>query len=128
MGATGDTDTMDTTDGAVAPCLFCKIAAGSIPATIVRQDDDPGAIRDLNPQAPTHVLVIPRRHAPNATEAATAGVWEAVMTAASHVARQEGLHDRGYRLVVNSGPDAGQTVDHLHVHVLGGRAMARPPG
>lgn len=116
------------TNDATAICLFCKIAAGQVPATIVYRDDHAVAFRDLNPQAPTHVLIIPREHVPNATEAATAGVWEAVMAVAARVARQEGVHDRGYRLVVNCGPDAGQTVDHLHVHVLGGRAMAWPPG
>ncbi len=120
-------DSRDAGD-ATAACLFCKIAAGRIPATIVYQDDRTVAFRDINPRAPTHVLVIPRVHVPNATEAATAGVWDAVMTAAARVAEQENIHDRGYRLVVNHGPDAGQTVDHLHVHVLGGRAMAWPPG
>ncbi len=113
-------------------CLFCQVAAGRIPADIVYQDDETVAFRDINPQAPTHVLVIPRQHVPNATEAAAAAaasnVWEAVMGAAARVARQEGVHDRGYRLVVNCGPEAGQTVDHLHVHVLGGRPLTWPPG
>ena len=115
-------------DATASPCLFCKIAAGQIPATIVYQDDRTVAFRDINPQAPTHVLVIPRTHVPNAAEAATANVWEAVMSTAARIARQENIHDRGYRLVVNSGADAGQTVDHLHAHVLGGRALAWPPG
>ncbi len=116
---------------APADCLFCQVAAGRIPAEIVYQDDETVAFRDINPQAPTHVLVIPRQHVPNATEAAAAAaanVWEAVMGAAARVARQEGVHDRGYRLVVNCGPEAGQTVDHLHVHVLGGRPLTWPPG
>ncbi len=119
---------MSETTTAPPDCLFCKVAAGRIPAEIVYQDDETVAFRDINPQAPTHVLVIPRRHVPNATEAADANVWEAVMGAAARVARQEGVHDPGYRLVVNCGPEAGQTVDHLHVHVLGGRSLTWPPG
>jgi histidine triad (HIT) family protein len=107
-------------------CLFCKIADGHIPATVVFADDQVVAFRDINPQAPTHVLVIPRRHYANA--AAATGVWETLMGAAVSVAAQEGLDASGYRLVINSGRDAGQSVDHLHVHVLGGRALAWPPG
>ncbi len=110
-----------------AACLFCRIARGEIPAQVVRADDDTVAFRDVNPQAPTHVLVIPRRHVPNAA-AADQEVWQAVMRAATEVALAEGLGERGYRLVVNSGPDAGQSVEHLHVHVLGGRQLAWPPG
>lgn len=113
-------------DAVRASCLFCKIADGQIPATIIYSDDQVVAFRDINPQAPTHVLVIPRRHYANATGAA--GVWEVLMGAAVAVAAQEGLGAPGYRLVINSGPDAGQSVDHLHVHVLGGRALAWPPG
>src|SRR5579875_1285326 len=109
-------------------CLFCAIAAGRVPATVVYQDDATVAFRDVNPQAPTHVLVIPRTHVPNATEAASANVWEAVMATAARIAQMEHVHDQGYRLVVNCGPAAGQTVDHLHVHVLGGRTLAWPPG
>ncbi len=119
---------MSETTTAPPDCLFCKVAAGRIPAEIVYQDDETVAFRDINLQAPTHVLVIPRRHVPNATEAADANVWDAVMGAAARVARQEGVHDRGYRLVVNCGLEAGQTVDHLHVHVLGGRPLTWPPG
>ena len=87
-----------------ADCLFCKIAAGDIPANIVASDDQFVAFRDINPQAPTHVLVVPRRH------------------------RREGLADRGYRVVLNTNAEAGQTVFHIHAHVLGGRAMLWPPG
>jgi len=115
-------------DATAATCLFCKIASGQIPATVVSEDEQTVAFRDLNPQAPTHVLVIPRRHVPNATAAASAGVWEAVMAMAARVAREENVHESGYRLVVNCGPQAGQTVDHLHVHVLGGRPLTWPPG
>ena len=110
-------------------CLFCGIVAGRVPATIVHSDDGTVAFRDVNPQAPTHLLVVPRRHVPGASAVeATAGVWAALMTAAARVARAEGLGEGGYRLVVNTGPDAGQSVPHLHVHVLGGRALSWPPG
>lgn len=115
-------------DTTAATCLFCQIASGQIPATVVSEDEQTVAFRDLNPQAPTHVLVIPRRHVPNATEAASVNLWEAVMSTAARVAQEEHIHESGYRLVVNCGPQAGQTVDHLHVHVLGGRPLTWPPG
>jgi histidine triad (HIT) family protein len=110
-------------------CLFCGIAAGEIPATIVHETARTVAFRDLNPGAPTHVLVVPRDHYANAAELAEADPAYAgeVLAAAAAVARQEGLTG-GYRLVANTGSDAGQTVDHLHVHVLGGRQMGWPPG
>lgn len=111
-----------------ASCLFCRIVRGEIPAEVVHSDDATIAFRDVNPQAPTHVLVIPRTHLPNAAAAADQNVWQAVMSAATAVALAEGLGERGYRLVINSGPDAGQSVEHLHVHVLGGRQLAWPPG
>ncbi len=113
-----------------AACLFCRIARGEIPAAIVYQDEQTVAFRDVNPQAPTHVLVIPRTHIPNANAvaAATLGVWEPVMATAARVAAAEGRGESGYRLAINCGPDAGQSVDHLHVHVLGGRPLAWPPG
>lgn len=109
-------------------CLFCRIVAGSIPADVVYSDEQTVAFRDINPQAPTHILVIPRRHIPDALSAAGAGVWEPVMSTAARLAREAGHEQGGYRLVVNSGPDAGQSVFHLHVHVLGGRTLAWPPG
>ncbi|MDT7537902.1 MAG: histidine triad family protein [Actinomycetota bacterium] len=110
-------------------CLFCAIVAGEIPATIVHETARTVAFRDLNPGAPTHVLVVPRDHYANAVELAEADPAYAgeVLAAAAAVARQEGLTG-GYRLVANTGSDAGQTVDHLHVHVLGGRQMGWPPG
>jgi histidine triad (HIT) family protein len=110
-------------------CLFCGIVAGDIPATIVHETARTVAFRDLNPGAPTHVLVVPRDHYANAAELAEADPAYAgdVLAAAAAVARQEGLTG-GYRLVANTGSDAGQTVDHLHVHVLGGRQMGWPPG
>ena len=112
-----------------ADCLFCKIAAGEIPAEVVHETDTTVAFRDLDPQAPTHVLVISRSHHPNAAALAAAEPAVAVdlLTAAGEVAKQEGL-DEGYRLVFNTGPQAHQTVFHVHCHVLGGRAMGWPPG
>ena len=114
--------------GAASTCLFCRVAAGTVPATIVHSDDTTVAFRDINPQAPTHILVIPRRHIPHAAAASDENVWQAVMSTATQIARGENLDERGYRLVINSGPAAGQSVDHLHVHVLGGRDMRWPPG
>lgn len=111
-----------------ADCLFCKIVAGAIPAAVVHSSEHVIAFRDINPGAPTHVLVVPRVHVIDAAAAAGRGIWEAIMSAAAEVARRENLHATGYRLVVNSGPDAGQSVDHLHVHVLGGRRLTWPPG
>jgi histidine triad (HIT) family protein len=111
-------------------CIFCKIVAGEIPATVVLRNDQVTAFRDLNPQAPLHVLLVPNTHIAN-TEALEPDHDAAVGTvirAASTVARQEGVADSGYRLVVNTGRDANNTVDHLHVHLLGGRPMTWPPG
>lgn len=115
-------------DPAPPDCLFCKISAGEIPAEVVLDTDEVVAFRDLNPQAPTHVLVIPRDHASNA--ASTASRDEALVgklvTAAGEVAVMEGLES--YRMVLNTGADAGQTVFHTHLHVLGGRSFQWPPG
>ena len=110
-------------------CLFCRIVAGEVPATVVHDGPRTLGFRDLNPQAPTHVLVIPKDHHANAAELAAADPAYAgeVLAAAAEVARQEGL-DGGYRLVTNTGGDAGQSVDHLHIHVLGGRSLSWPPG
>jgi histidine triad (HIT) family protein len=112
-----------------ADCLFCRIAAGEIPATFVHRDDTILAFRDLNPKAPTHVLVVPVAHIASAAEltAADGPMLGRLFAVAAEVARSDGL-DGGFRLVVNTGPDGGQTVAHLHVHLLGGRAMAWPPG
>jgi histidine triad (HIT) family protein len=112
-------------------CIFCRIAAGAIPATIVAQTEHAVAFQDLNPQAPTHVLVIPREHIAGATEADSDPgelVMGRTMRLAVQVAKQLGLVEGGYRLVCNSGADAGQSVFHLHVHLLGGRRMSWPPG
>ena len=116
-------------------CLFCRMVAGEIPADVVHQTDRVLAFRDINPQAPTHVLVIPKEHHRNVAALASAdpGLLGEVVNAAAAVATQEGLVDDGgvkpgYRLVTNTGPQAGQSVDHLHLHVLGGRPMRWPPG
>ncbi|MCW2753880.1 MAG: hinT [Marmoricola sp.] len=110
-------------------CIFCKIVAGEIPADIVHESETTIAFRDLTPQAPAHVLVIPRSHYPNAAaladgEPATAAH---LFAAAHEIAAADGL-DNGYRLVFNTGPDAHQTVFHVHMHLLGGRSMGWPPG
>ena len=114
----------------MADCLFCKIAAGQIPATIVYQDDRLVAFRDVNPQAPMHVLVIPRRHIATLNDLADgddALAGEMIRRAAA-LAREQGYGDRGYRTVFNCNADAGQTVFHVHLHVLGGRKLSWPPG
>lgn len=111
-------------------CLFCRIVSGALPATIVAQNAGAVAFRDLNPQAPTHVLVVPRRHVSGFAELA-AGDGELladVAALANAVAVQEGLLPDGFRVVVNQGPNAGQTVFHMHWHVLGGRLLGWPPG
>jgi histidine triad (HIT) family protein len=111
-------------------CLFCKIVAKEIPATVVHETARTLAFRDLNPQAPTHVLVIPKAHHPDAASLAAAddGLADEVISTAHAVAVQEGVAEQGYRLVFNTGPAAGQTVFHVHGHVIGGRSMTWPPG
>src|SRR2546428_13851009 len=104
---------MSQQPGAASTCLFCRVAAGTVPATIVYSDDTTVAFRDINPQAPTHILVISRRHIPNAAAAAGENVWQTVMSTATGIALSENLGERGYRLGINSGPAAGQSVDHL---------------
>ena len=112
-----------------ASCIFCRIAAKDVAAQIVHDDADVVAFRDLNPQAPTHLLVIPKRHVGSLEEAAAgdAALLGAMMLVAKKVASDAGLA-RGYRVVANCGAHGGQTVAHLHLHVLGGRPMAWPPG
>jgi len=112
-----------------ADCIFCKIVAGEIPSTPVHESPTTYAFRDLNPQAPTHVLVVPRSHHANAAEVAAAepATVADLVAAAADVAREEGLGG-DYRLVFNTGAGAGQTVFHAHLHVLGGRPLNWPPG
>lgn len=109
-------------------CLFCKIAAGSIPAKLVYQDEQLVAFRDINPVAPTHILLIPRQHIASLDDAQDAAQLGALLLAAGRLAREEGLAETGYRVVTNTGPNAGQSVAHLHLHLIGGRAMSWPPG
>ena len=111
-------------------CLFCKISAGEIPADIVYENENVVAFRDINPQAPTHVLIIPREHIATINElsADDSGVVSKLFLAAAAIARNEGIADDGYRVTMNCNAAAGQTVFHLHLHLLGGRQMTWPPG
>jgi histidine triad (HIT) family protein len=113
-----------------ADCLFCRIAAGSIPAEILHDDDLVVAFRDIAPRAPTHILLIPRRHIASAAALTEADgpLLGRIFGVAADLARSEGIADGGYRLVSNVGRWGGQTVDHLHVHLMGGRAFDWPPG
>ena len=111
-------------------CLFCKIVAGEIPATKVHEDDVVIAFRDIAPRAPTHILIIPRDHIPSAADLteADAPMLGRLFATAAEIARRERIADAGYRLVSNVGRWGGQTVDHLHFHLLGGRPFEWPPG
>jgi histidine triad (HIT) family protein len=111
-------------------CLFCKIVRREIPSQIVFENDHALAFKDIRPAAPTHVLVIPKRHIPGIHEATPSdgAMLGELVLAARKAAEDLGLAEGGYRIVVNQGPDAGQSVFHLHVHVLGGRQLAWPPG
>jgi len=110
-------------------CLFCKIASGAIPVKRLYENDHILAFPDINPQAPVHILVIPKQHLASLAHATPedAAMLGHLLSAAGEVAREQNLAN-GYRLVINTGPDGGQTVDHLHVHLLGGRHMTWPPG
>ncbi|MFH1762941.1 MAG: histidine triad nucleotide-binding protein [Gemmatimonadota bacterium] len=111
-------------------CLFCRIAEGEIPADIVRSDPEVVAFRDIHPQAPTHILIIPREHITSVGDLADrdADLMGKLFLVARDLAREEGISEGGFRMVVNSGPAAGQTVLHVHLHLLGGRGMGWPPG
>ncbi len=111
-------------------CLFCKIAREEIPADVVFSDDQVIAFRDISPKAPTHVLLIPRDHIASAAELADehGPLLGRLFAAAARVAREAGVVERGFRLVTNAGPGAGQSVNHLHFHLLGGRSLGWPPG
>jgi len=115
----------------VSECIFCKIARKELPADIVYEDEIALAFRDINPQAPVHILVIPREHIPSLTDADPVkhvALLGHLLLVAKRVADLEGITETGYRIVINSGKDAGQAVYHLHIHVLGGRKMGWPPG
>lgn len=114
----------------MSDCLFCAIAVGDIPADVVHQDDDAVVFRDISPQAPVHVLVIPRAHHATAADlaAADAALAGRLLALAGEIARAEGVADSGYRIVTNTGEGAGQSVHHVHFHVLGGRDLTWPPG
>ena len=109
-------------------CIFCKIAAGETPATIVKRADGMLAFTDMHPQAPTHLLIIPTTHVGSLNDAKDAATLGKLLLFARDVAQDSGIATRGYRVVVNTNPDGGQTVFHLHLHVLGGRVMHWPPG
>ena len=112
----------------MADCLFCMIAQGEIPADLVNQDDEFIAFRDINPQAPTHILAIPREHVTSLNDASDPSLIGNLVLFAKKIAADEGIDESGYRLVMNTNADGGQTVFHLHAHILGGRAMQWPPG
>ena len=109
-------------------CLFCRIVRREIPATIVHEDEHTLAFRDIDPKAPTHVLVIPKAHVPSLAEASDAALLGRLLLVARDLAASEGIDDAGYRTVVNTGANAGQTVFHIHLHLLGGRTLTWPPG
>jgi histidine triad (HIT) family protein len=111
-------------------CAFCRVAAGAAPARILFEDDDVVAFHDVEPRAPVHVLVIPRRHVASlaSTNKGDEQILGKLVLAAAEVARRTGIAESGYRVVTNSGPGAGQSVFHIHLHVLGGRPMGWPPG
>ena len=109
-------------------CLFCRIVRREIPATIVREDEHTLAFRDIDPKAPTHVLVIPKTHVASLNEATDAATLGRLLLAAAAIAKAEGIDSTGYRTVINTGAEAGQTVHHVHVHLLGGRHLKWPPG
>jgi histidine triad (HIT) family protein len=109
-------------------CLFCRIARREIPATVVAETEDCVAFRDINPQAPVHVLIIPRTHVPSLNDSPDERLVGRLATLAADIARTEGIAESGYRTVINTNADAGQTVFHIHLHLLGGRRMGWPPG
>lgn len=109
-------------------CLFCRIVRREIPATLVAETRDAIAFRDINPQAPVHILVVPRSHVRSLDDVTDPGLLGRLMLFASDIARREGIAEPGYRVVVNTNGHGGQTVFHLHLHVLGGRHLQWPPG
>ncbi|HET9424982.1 MAG TPA: histidine triad nucleotide-binding protein [Gemmatimonadaceae bacterium] len=110
------------------PCLFCRIVRREIPAGIVHETEDVVAFRDIHPQAPVHVLIIPKTHVHSLDRATDAAMIGKLSLAAAEIARAKGIAEDGYRTVMNTGPGAGQTVFHVHLHLLGGRKFDWPPG
>ncbi|HSK47022.1 MAG TPA: histidine triad nucleotide-binding protein [Coriobacteriia bacterium] len=108
----------------MSDCIFCRMAAGEIPVSYVYEDEHVVAFDDISPQAPVHTLIVPRRHVVNLSDPASEEVMREVFSAVPKVAKVKGVSESGYRVIVNNGPDANQTVQHLHVHVMGGREMA----
>jgi len=111
-----------------ADCLFCKIVRGEIPAKLVHESEDCVAFRDIDPKAPVHVLVVPREHVSSLNEARDAAMVGRLALVAAEIAQKEGIAEAGYRTVINTNRDAGQTVFHIHLHLLGGRSLSWPPG
>lgn len=109
-------------------CLFCRIVNKEIPAQIVAENADCVAFRDISPQAPVHILVIPREHVPSLNQVTDPALIGKLSAFAAELARKEGIAERGYRTVINTNADAGQTVFHVHLHLLGGRQLGWPPG
>jgi len=109
-------------------CLFCQIARGEIPAKMVVNSKEIMAFRDINPQAPTHILIAPKKHVASLDDMTDLNLLGQMMSMAAALARQEGIAKSGYRTVINTGKEGGQSVDHLHIHLLGGRPMTWPPG
>jgi len=112
----------------MSDCIFCRIARREIPSNIVYESDDCVAFRDVNPQAPVHVLVVPREHVSSLNETSDAALVGRLSLVAAELAKREGIAESGYRTVINTNHDAGQTVFHIHLHLLGGRPMGWPPG
>jgi histidine triad (HIT) family protein len=114
----------------MSDCIFCKIGAGEIPSDKVFEDDSILAFRDIQPQAPTHIVIIPKRHIETMNDftEADSGLISDMMLACKRIAAEQGLSENGYRIVINCNSDGGQSVSHIHAHVLGGRRMSWPPG
>ena len=112
----------------MSDCIFCKIANGDIPSDFVYEDDNVAAFRDVDPQAPVHILVIPKKHYASSAAVDDPSVWSSLMGSAVKIACQLGLEENGYRMVIKTGKQGGQTVPHLHLHLLAGRNLGWPPG
>ena len=110
------------------PCIFCRIVSGEIASEIVHQDNEVIAFRDINPQAPTHILIVPKKHIPSLSDLEDEALIGHMVTVANKLAKAEGISKRGYRLVINCGAQGGQIVPHLHMHLLGGRKLSDEMG